>query len=78
MGPHVPENGKLDPILPAVKTAREKGGDVPEYAMRGHVLNMVDQLRKSKPLLAELIGQGKLSVTGGRYDLDTCKVDLLE
>lgn len=68
----------LEPIMPAVKAAKAKGGDVPEYAMRGHVLNMVEQLRKSKPLLAELIGEGKLSVAGGRYDLDTGKVEILE
>ena len=68
----------LEPIGPSVKAAKEKGGDVAEAAMRAHVLGMAEGIRKSKPILAELVEEKRLVVVGARYDLDTGKVEVLE
>jgi carbonic anhydrase len=68
----------LDPIMPAVKAAKGKGDDLAEQTMRAHTLNMVKQLKESKPVLAELVYEGRVTVVGARYDLDTGKVEILE
>jgi carbonic anhydrase len=61
-------------ILPAVEKARGEPGDLVENAVRINVENVVAQLRSSEPILAHLVKEGKLQVTGAVYSLDTGKV----
>ena len=64
-------------IQPAVDQAKKLPGDKVENAVRINVENVVAQLRSSKPILAELVEQGKLKIVGAVYSLDTGKVDWL-
>jgi len=72
---HLPE--LLAMIRPAVETARKQPGDLIENAVRINVENVVRQLHDSTPVLAELVGHGKLTVVGAVYALDTGKVTWL-
>jgi carbonic anhydrase len=64
-------------IRPAVEQARGRSGDLVENAVRINVENVVRQVRGSKPLLAELISKGHLTVVGAVYSLDTGRVTWL-
>jgi len=61
-------------IRPAVEAARKQPGDPIENAVRLNVENVVRQLHDSTPVLAELVGHGKLTIVGAVYSLDTGKV----
>src|SRR5262245_20283195 len=65
-------------ISPAVEKARSMPGDVVENSVRINVENVVAQLRASKPILAELVEQGKLQIVGAVYSLDTGKVNWIQ
>ena len=64
-------------IRPAVASAREQRGDLIDNAVRINVENVVRQLRGSKPVLAELVDHGSLTVVGAVYSLETGKVEWL-
>ena len=64
-------------IQPAVDQAKKLPGDKVENAVRINVENVVAQLRSSKPILAELVEQGKLKIVGAVYSLDTGTVNWL-
>ena len=40
-------------------------------------MNVVAQLRAAKPVLAELVAEGKLRIVGAVYSIDTGKVEWL-
>lgn len=67
----------LKAIEPAVEQTKSKPGDPVENAVRAQALDVAQQLRKSKPILAERVQSGKLKIVAGRYDLETGKVELL-
>jgi carbonic anhydrase len=64
-------------IRPAVDAARKEKGDLIDNAVRINVENVVRQIAASRPLLATLVGENKLTVVGAVYSLDTGKVDWL-
>jgi carbonic anhydrase len=64
-------------IGPAVDHSKSLAGDAVENAMRANVRETVRQLRTSDPILSHLVHDGKLKVVGGRYDLDSGKVEIL-
>jgi len=64
-------------IRPAVEAARTQPGDLIENAVRINVENVVRQLHDSTPVLADLVGHGKLTIVGAVYSLDTGKVTWL-
>jgi carbonic anhydrase len=64
-------------IDPAVARARKEKGDLIANAVRLNVELVVDQLRTSKPILADLAAKGKIKVAGAVYDLDSGVVNLL-
>ena len=64
-------------IRPAVDDARKLQGDLSTNAVRLNVAMVVDRLRSSKPVLAHLIGEGKLRIVGAVYALDTGRVEWL-
>jgi len=67
----------LTPISSAVEKAKKLQGDVVENAVRINVENVVEELRTSKPILSELVSEGKLTIVGAVYSLDTGKVTWL-
>jgi len=64
-------------IRPAVQSAKGRPGDLIDNAVRINVENVVRQLRSSKPVLAEMVDHGTLTVVGAVYSLQTGKVEWL-
>ena len=64
-------------IKPAVDSTKGQTGDAWDNAVRANVTMNVNKLQSSSPLLAEALKAGKLKVVGGRYDLDSGKVEII-
>ncbi len=64
-------------IRPAVVATKGRPGDALDNAVRANVLQVVEQLKGSRPILAELVEHGRLTIVGGRYDLETGQVEIL-
>ena len=66
----------IEPIIPAVLTAKTRPGDLVENSVRANVDRTVARLRSaSEPLLTDPQKAGKLRVVGASYSLDTGNVD---
>jgi len=65
-------------IRPAVDCVKGQPGDLVENAIRANCLQVAKQLRQSKPVLVELVNNGKLKIVAAWYDLETGIVELLE
>jgi carbonic anhydrase len=72
---HIPAVVKA--IEPAVAESKGEPGDPVDNAVRANVRDMVRKLRASDPVLSHFVHDGKLKVVGGRYDLDTGRVEIL-
>ena len=74
--------GHLPALMTALKPAVEKGaggpGDVVDATVLANVALVAEQLRESKPILAELVEKGEIKIVGARYDLDTGAVELVK
>ena len=68
----------INAIKPAVAKAKGQPGDAVDNAVRAQVLEVVEQLQKAGPLLAERVSAGKLRIAGARYDLDTGLVAVIK
>ena len=64
-------------IRPAVDRARPMKGDLNANAMRINVEMVVEQLRSSRPVLAEHVASGKLRIVGAVYSLESGAVTWL-
>jgi len=64
-------------IQPAVVEARKLSGDLSTNAVRLNVERVVTKLRTSQPVLAHLVGEGKLRIVGAVYALDSGRVEWL-
>ncbi|MEG4327994.1 carbonic anhydrase [Microcoleus sp. herbarium5] len=64
-------------IKPAVDSTKGQTGDAWDNAVRANVKMNVNKLQSSSPILAEAVKAGKLKVVGGRYDLDSGKVEII-
>jgi carbonic anhydrase len=64
-------------INPALAKAKGQAGDRLDNAVKANVKLVVEQLKSSQPILAELFKENKLKIVGAHYDLDTGKVELL-
>lgn len=73
--------GHIDAVVqalkPAVEKVKDQPGDKVENAVKANIGLIVEQLKISKPILAELVKEGKLKIVGARYDLDTGLVDVI-
>ncbi|MEW5802196.1 MAG: carbonic anhydrase [bacterium] len=63
-------------IKPAVEKAKDQPGDKVDNTVKANVELIVEQLKVSKPILSELVKEGRLKIVGARYDLDTGAVDI--
>ncbi|PZG02510.1 carbonic anhydrase [Micromonospora deserti] len=66
----------IDAIRPAVEKVKENGGDLVDHAVRQHVANVVAKLR-TNPVIGAAVKSGKLRVVGGRYALDSGRVEII-
>ncbi len=73
--------GKLPALMAAIRPAVDQSagepGDRIANAVRDNVVHVVEQLRASKPVLSELVTEGKLRIVGAVYSLETGKVEWL-
>ncbi|MDZ8056076.1 MAG: carbonic anhydrase [Aulosira sp. ZfuVER01] len=63
-------------IKPAVDKVKNQPGDAVENAVVANVQYQIEQLKRSH-LLTERLQSSKLKIVGGRYDLDTGKVNII-
>lgn len=74
----------VEAIQPAVDEAAEGSinetseDDLLDACIDANVVNIVDQLETSEPLLSELVEEGELTIVGARYHLDSGEVEILE
>lgn len=68
-GGHLP--ALIGAIQPAVAKANGQAGDRVENSVRLNVEMIVERLRTSQPVLAELVHHGKLRIVGAVYSLDS-------
>jgi carbonic anhydrase len=73
---HLP--GLAKRIAPAVKQSARMTGDKNENAEKCHALAMVEQLRRSEPVLAELVGKAKVEIIAAYYNQETGIVEYLD
>lgn len=67
----------VDALKPAVKATRGQPGDPVELTVNANVQRVVSELKASKPILAEHLGNGTLKIVGAKYDLSSGSVELL-
>jgi carbonic anhydrase len=65
-------------IKPAVDKVRAAKGDVVENSVRANAVMVTEQLRSSKPILEEMVKEGKIKIVAARYDLDEGMVEFLK
>lgn len=65
-------------MKPAIEPAlKETGGDLAQRAVIANVRYNVQRLKEAKPILADMVANGKLRVVGGVYDLATGKITMV-
>ena len=67
----------LEALRPAVEQSAHEPGDRLDNAVRANVVNVVAQLRAAKPVLSDLVSEGKLRIVGAVYSIDTGRVEWL-
>jgi carbonic anhydrase len=67
----------VDAIKPAVEAVKGQSGDLLDGAVRANAALVVDNLKNTKPILADAVEKKMLKVVGGRYDLDTGIVEMV-
>lgn len=68
----------LSAIQPAVNATKGESGNLLEKTTKANVRNVKEMLKRSKPVLAKLIENGTLQISGGYYDLESGKVEFLD
>jgi len=68
-------------IMPAVEKAKKKGGtedEIFEAAIKENVKNVYDDVMKKSNIIPHLVGEGKLKIVAGEYDITTGEVEMIE
>jgi carbonic anhydrase len=75
----------LKKIQPAIdqetETVSNRTGNNPEFlnnVTRNNVHIVIDQIKQQSPIIAELVNEGKLRITGGIYSVETGRVHFFE
>ncbi len=68
----------VNAIHPAIVATKGETGDLLEKAIKANVKIIEEQLKSSKPLLAQLIQKGTLNISGAYYHLESGKVEFLD
>jgi carbonic anhydrase len=64
-------------IQPAVKKVQKMPGDLVDNAIRANASLVVNRIKSSKPILAEMVNKGEIEVIGAYYNIETGAVELL-
>lgn len=76
-----PLPGSIGSLVKAIKPAIDKldrtSADLVDRAVVANVQYQIETLKRKSPLLSQRLLQGKLSLVGGRYDLDSGEVALV-
>lgn len=64
-------------IQPAVKKVQKMPGDLVDNAIRANASLVVNKIRSSKPILAEMVNKGEIEVIGAYYNIETGAVEIL-
>lgn len=64
-------------IQPAVKKVQKMPGDLVDNAIRANASSVVNKIKSSKPILAEMVNKGEIEVIGAYYNIETGAVELL-
>jgi carbonic anhydrase len=67
----------LRAIQPAIKKAKTLPGDLVENAIRANVSLVAGKIKASKPILAEMVENGKVEIIRAYYNIETGAVELL-
>jgi carbonic anhydrase len=68
----------LSPLTQAVQDTKGMPGDPVDNAVRDNIRIVVDELKKSQPVLANLQKNGKLEIVGAEYHLQSGRVEFLK
>ncbi len=75
-GNHV--DALLRPLGPAVQNTKGMPGDRVDNAVRDNVRIVVEELKKSQPVLANLREKGTVKIVGAEYHLQSGRVEFLK
>ena len=64
-------------LTPAVKAAMAEPGNLLDNAIRENVKMNVEKLKTATPIIASAVGEKKVRVVGGVYNLDSGKVEVV-
>lgn len=67
----------IERIKPAIAKARDRQGDVLDFAVRANTEYVASQMRAAKPVLAEFVEAKKVRIVGAHYDLQSGKVEVV-
>jgi carbonic anhydrase len=76
--PHDSIGAIVAKIMPAVKEAKSRGGDVMEASIQGNIRNVYRELLKKSPILSEMVASKKVKVVLAEYYLDSGEVKILD
>jgi len=68
-------------IMPAVETAKKKGGtqdEMLETAIKENVKNVYADIMKNSKIIPHLLKEGKLTIAAGEYNITTGKIEMIE
>lgn len=68
----------VNAIQPAVAATKGLSGNLLEKTIKANVIMVEEKLKSSRPLLAKLIENGTLHITGAYYHLESGKVEFLD
>jgi len=72
-----PVPGQISALFAPIRPAVERAGADLDAAIRANAQIQADLLRTASPVIADLVGAGKLKVVAGFYELASGKVSLL-
>jgi carbonic anhydrase len=64
----------VESIMPAVEKAKCKNGDIVQNAVNENIIDVVEKLKFSEPILKQLVNLGKINFVGACYDMDNGNV----
>ncbi|OPY76083.1 MAG: Carbonic anhydrase [Syntrophorhabdus sp. PtaU1.Bin050] len=64
-------------IAPAVEKAKGRPGDLVDNAIKANAELVRDLIKSSKPLLAQAVSEGNISVIGAYYDIHSGEVEIV-
>ncbi|MGB7441083.1 MAG: carbonic anhydrase [Coleofasciculaceae cyanobacterium] len=64
-------------IKPAISRTKGQSGDPVDNAVVANVEYQIEKLKRGSKILSERVQDGKLTIVGGRYDLDSGEVILI-